>query len=71
MCRNRRYLSKDAPRLPMIGCHHPESCACSFRHYEDRRTGPRRSDELGTDGKSEGPKGDRRKKRGRRAKDLR
>jgi hypothetical protein len=55
----------------MIGCDHPESCACSFRHYEDRRTGPRRSDELGTDGKSEGPKGDRRKKRGRRAKDLR
>ncbi len=69
MCRNARFLSKEAPRLPMVGCDHPETCECTYRHFEDRRNGLRRSAELGIAGMSSGPKGDRRQVRGRRAKD--
>jgi hypothetical protein len=69
MCRNNRYLSKEAPRLPLRGCDHPETCECTYRHFEDRRNGKRRSAELGVAGGSAGPKGERRKARGRRTQD--
>jgi hypothetical protein len=41
--RNVRYLSKEAPPLPMAGCTQPETCLCRYKHYNDRRAGPRRS----------------------------
>ena len=41
--RGTRYLSKDAPPLPLTGCTQPESCLCRYKHYSDRRAGPRRS----------------------------
>jgi hypothetical protein len=31
-----RYLSKDAPRLPLKDCTE-SGCTCRYRHYEDRR----------------------------------
>ena len=31
-----RYLSKDAPRLPLRDCTE-SGCTCRYRHYEDRR----------------------------------
>ena len=31
-----RYLSKDAPKLPLRDCTEPQ-CSCRYRHYEDRR----------------------------------
>lgn len=37
----RRFLSKDAPRLPLPECDMAE-CRCSFAHYDDRRTGRER-----------------------------
>src|SRR5262245_25048804 len=70
LCRNTRFLSKEAPRLPLKECDHPDSCKCTYRHFEDRRTGPRRGAELGVSG-SAGPDGERRKARGRRAQDKR
>jgi len=40
-----RLLSADAPRLPVKTCDRPEACQCKFRHYDDRRAGPRRAEE--------------------------
>jgi len=31
-----RFLSKDAPRLPLAKCTEAE-CTCRYRHYDDRR----------------------------------
>jgi hypothetical protein len=41
----RRYLSKDAPALPLKGCH-VTTCACRYRHHEDRRRALRRTSDL-------------------------
>lgn len=44
--RTGRFLSAQAPRLPLPDCSMPSSCACAYRHHEDRRARARRSDEL-------------------------
>lgn len=67
MCRNTRYLSREAPRLPMSSCPHPELCECTYKHFEDRRTGTRRGVDCGNGGAK--PGAERRKSRGRRARD--
>src|SRR5262245_1889872 len=67
MCRNTRYLSREAPRLPLPTCPTPAECPCKFRHYEDRRAGPRRNADIGAS--SDKPTTDKRRNRGRRAKD--
>jgi hypothetical protein len=41
-----RYLSREAPRLPLAHCSSPASCSCSYKHYADRRGQPRRKDDL-------------------------
>lgn len=42
-----RVLSAEAPRLPLAACECPATCACTYRHYDDRRAGPRRARERG------------------------
>ena len=43
-----RFLSREAPALPLAGCH-MRSCTCRYRHFQDRRSSPRRdSDEVGS-----------------------
>jgi hypothetical protein len=42
-----RMLSMQAPRLPLVECSSPETCQCTYRHYDDRRAGPRRARERG------------------------
>jgi hypothetical protein len=37
-----RYLSVDAPLLPLDSCNSPGSCRCTYKHYQDRRSGIRR-----------------------------
>ncbi len=44
-CKGKRFLSRDAPRLPLPDCTAPE-CHCIYRHYPDRRKAERRGDEL-------------------------
>jgi hypothetical protein len=44
--RNVRFLSADAPPLPLAQCASRESCSCSYKHHRDRRGQPRRRDEL-------------------------
>jgi len=38
----RRFLSKDAPALPLTGCAAPGGCSCVYRHHPDRRVGDAR-----------------------------
>ncbi len=64
-----RLLSADAPRLPLATCDRPSDCKCIYRHFSDRRQGPRRDNEHATitaDHKG----AERRKWRGRRDSDY-
>lgn len=65
-CKGKRFLSREAPQLPLPECD-AARCECKYRHYADRRGGPRRGDERGV------PKArvdnNRRAARGRRAVD--
>ena len=45
--KGQRVLSADAPRLPLETCDKSADCRCVFRHFDDRRRGPRRADERG------------------------
>jgi hypothetical protein len=38
----KRYLQREAPRLPMAGCATPAACSCRFRKHVDRRDADRR-----------------------------
>jgi hypothetical protein len=38
----KRYLLREAPRLPLVGCAAPEHCTCTYRKHADRRTEDRR-----------------------------
>ncbi len=71
LCRNTRYLSREAPKLPLSTCPHPEKCPCTYRHHEDRRTGPRRSDDIGRGLRSDKREVNRRASAGRRTTDKR
>jgi hypothetical protein len=41
-----RFLSAEAPRLPLLDCTRYASCPCAYKHYADRRSYTRRKDEL-------------------------
>jgi hypothetical protein len=38
----KRYLLRNAPSVPLMGCTMPTSCLCMFLKNEDRRDGDRR-----------------------------
>src|SRR5271155_1516455 len=38
----KRYLLREAPRLPLGDCTMGANCSCKFRKHEDRRDGDRR-----------------------------
>jgi hypothetical protein len=40
-----RFLSSQAPSLPLQGCTQSKSCRCKYKHFSDRRSGPRRATE--------------------------
>jgi len=40
--RGRRYLSLDAPRLPLARCPLGDRCRCAYKHHDDRRMRMRR-----------------------------
>jgi len=37
-----RFLSGEAPRLPLVNCSRPGACQCVYEKFDDRREGPRR-----------------------------
>jgi hypothetical protein len=43
--KNVRLLTAEVPLLPLETCAHPTSCRCIYRHFDDRRQGPRRESE--------------------------
>jgi hypothetical protein len=62
-----RYLSKEAPALPLPECDAPR-CECKYRHFDDRRRKSRRGAErTGMPGKA--VEDERRSSRGRRTTD--
>ena len=67
--RDMRFLSRQAPKLPLADCD-VLSCQCKYAHYDDRRRGPRRAREMGV--ALDGYEGDEKRdapKRGRRKND--
>ena len=46
MLQGRRFLSREAPVLPLKNCVNDE-CTCHYAHHDDRRTGPRRARDMG------------------------
>ncbi|HEY0939191.1 MAG TPA: hypothetical protein VGE08_03745 [Steroidobacter sp.] len=62
-----RFLSRQAPRLPLPSCD-AEVCNCRFKHHKDRRAGPRRSSDVGMY-TADFSGHERRRSRGRRAGD--
>jgi hypothetical protein len=38
----KRYLMREAPRLPLPGCATPGTCSCRYRKHADRREADRR-----------------------------
>jgi hypothetical protein len=67
--RGSRFLSAEAPQLPLVGCASPQSCPCTYRHFEDRRGPSRRAEDNGQLAKAPKEQGERRNKPDRRKKD--
>lgn len=42
----KRYLSRQAPPIPLPACD-AFHCTCRFKHHKDRRVGPRRTSDIG------------------------
>ncbi len=40
-----RFLAREAPPLPLKGCSDPKACNTVYKHFQDRRAGPRRAAE--------------------------
>lgn len=67
--KGKRFLSAEAPRLPLAKCSAPAECRCVYKKYPDRRAGPRREVEK-TGLQRALPGGERRRRRGRRSTDT-
>jgi hypothetical protein len=65
-----RFLSQEAPRLPLKGCLMASAGRCSYQHHDDRRVSPRRAPDLWNPGHARYAREERRGKRGRRSADL-
>ena len=64
--KNRRWLSREAPMLPLPGCTRPDTCQCTYQHHDDRRAGGRRAAEVDAFARVPQVATERRKRRGRR-----
>jgi hypothetical protein len=64
----RKFLEREAPRVPLPGCTSPQACRCRFKKYVDRRQDDRRHPFGGAFGWNSAAD-DRRKRRGRRSSD--
>ena len=43
--KSQRWLSREAPQLPLPGCTRPDTCRCTYQHHEDRRGEGRRAED--------------------------
>ena len=67
--RGTRFLSSQAPPLPLKDCNQRSACTCTYKHHKDRRAGPRRASERSGLTRAT-PPAERRVKRGRRQSDF-
>jgi len=68
--RDRRFLSREAPVLPLKGCN-LSPCDCRYEHHDDRRKGVRRARDLAISvDRYDGEDQRDRTKRGRRKSDM-
>jgi hypothetical protein len=65
-----RFLSSEAPRLPLPDCGAGAACSCAYKHHGDRRGQPRRAEELTGIRRPVPTAQERRRQRGRRDVDL-
>ncbi len=42
-----RFLSEEAPLLPLAGCDNPQGCKCVYEHFDERRDSLRREADIG------------------------
>lgn len=63
-----RYLSREAPPLPLPNCPWPERCRCRFEKFDDRRQDEDRRD-IASSGRWYAGEEKRRRPRGRRITD--
>jgi len=42
-----RFLSEDAPLLPLAECSNPQRCRCVYEHFDERRDNLRRETDIG------------------------
>lgn len=68
--RGKRFLCAEAPSLPLEYCDRQPRCQCYYRHFDDRRRGPRRAQEAGAPLPDKKRAVDERKQPGRRADDF-
>jgi hypothetical protein len=64
-----RFLSKEAPTLPLKHCSMRAECRCAYQHYDDRRSLSRRTPDLWSPGRDGHGGEERRRERGRRSTD--
>jgi hypothetical protein len=67
--RKKRFLSREAPALPLEGCTKRSSCPCTYKHHDDRRSKSRRDSEAGISSSTSKHGTERRTSRGRRSDD--
>lgn len=65
--KDQRWLSREAPQLPLPGCTRPDTCRCTYQHHEDRRGEGRRAEDMGAFRPPVQPKTERRSRQDRRA----
>lgn len=65
-----RFLSKEAPLLPLEHCSMIAECRCSYQHHDDRRSLSRRTPDLWNPGRGSYGGQERRRHLGRRDTDL-
>jgi len=68
--KGKRFLSSQAPRLPLAECSSPGECRCVYKKYPDRRAGPRREVERSGLRRAVSGEQERRRRRGRRSSDM-
>ena len=64
-----RFISAEAPMLPLFDCDRPGQCQCRYQHYEDRRVEDRRGAGHAAPIKNDSARVERRSGKGRRADD--
>jgi len=66
----KRYLATEVPLMPLEQCDRRDQCECSYRHFQDRRHGPRRTADDAVSSRAHTDCVERRRSESRRAKDI-